>query len=113
MLASKKESKKSKQQAIDTGGVIDTKAKEDKEHNDSFEKYYNKDLDLDEGKFDFELTTPCFCTTPCRPSARGDLRAQRKCHKLHFTRKFRESADTATEGVNDARPDLGAEELAR
>ena len=48
MLA-KKESKKSKQQAIDTG-VIDEKKKEDKEHNDSFEKYYNKELDLDEGK---------------------------------------------------------------
>ncbi len=45
---SKKESKKSKQQAIDIG-VIDAKTKEDKEHNDSFEKYYNKDLDLDEG----------------------------------------------------------------
>ena len=45
---SKKESKKSKQQAIDIG-VIDAKNKEDKEHNDSFEKYYNKDLDLDEG----------------------------------------------------------------
>ena len=48
LLAGKKESKKSKQQAIDTG-VIDAKQKEDKEHNDSFEKYYNKDLDLDEG----------------------------------------------------------------
>ncbi len=48
LLAGKKE-KKSKQQAIDTG-VIDSKQKEDKEHNDSFEKYYNKDLDLDEGK---------------------------------------------------------------
>ena len=34
---------------MDTG-VIDAKTKEDKEHNDSFEKYYNKDLDLDEGK---------------------------------------------------------------
>lgn len=50
LLAGKKESKKSKQQAIDTG-VIDAKQKEDKEHNDSFEKYYNKDLDLDEGKY--------------------------------------------------------------
>ena len=30
--------------------MIDAKMKEDKEHNDSFEKYYNKDLDLDEGK---------------------------------------------------------------
>lgn len=50
LLPGKKESsRKSKQQAIDTG-VIDAKAKEDKEHNDSFEKYYNKDLDLDEGK---------------------------------------------------------------
>ena len=45
---SKKEAKKSKQQAIDIG-VIDAKKGEDKEHNDSFEKYYNKDLDLDEG----------------------------------------------------------------
>ena len=48
-LLAGKEKKKSKQQAIDTG-VIDSKQKEDKEHNDSFEKYYNKDLDLDEGK---------------------------------------------------------------
>mmetsp|Transcript_11717 Transcript_11717/g.14822 ORF Transcript_11717/g.14822 Transcript_11717/m.14822 type:complete len:97 (+) Transcript_11717:66-356(+) len=46
-VLSKRESKKSKQQAIDTG-VIDAKQKEDKEQNDSFEKYYNKDLDLDE-----------------------------------------------------------------
>lgn len=46
----KRESKKqSKQQAIDTG-VIDAKQKEEKEQSDSFEKYYNKDLDLDEGK---------------------------------------------------------------
>ena len=50
LLSGKKETKKSKQQAIDTGGVIEAKQKEDKEHNDSFEKYYNKDLDLDEGR---------------------------------------------------------------
>ncbi len=49
ILNSKKEKKSKQQQAIDTG-VIDAKTKEDKEHNDSFEKYYNKDLDLDEGK---------------------------------------------------------------
>ena len=55
LLAGKKESKKSKQQAIDTG-VIDAKQKEDKEHNDSFEKYYNKDLDLDEGKYGWSGT---------------------------------------------------------
>jgi hypothetical protein len=29
------------------GATVDN-GKEDKEHNDSFEKYYNKDLDLDE-----------------------------------------------------------------
>jgi len=34
---------------MDTG-VIDAKQKEEKEQSDSFEKYYNKDLDLDEGK---------------------------------------------------------------
>jgi len=28
----------------------DKDGKGNKEHNDSFEKYYNKDLDLDEGK---------------------------------------------------------------
>ena len=50
LLAGKKETKKSKQQTADTG-VIDAKQKEDKEHNDSFEKYYNKDLDLDEGRY--------------------------------------------------------------
>lgn len=49
ILGSKKERKNSKQHAIDIG-VSDVKTKEDKEHNDSFEKYYNKDLDLDEGK---------------------------------------------------------------
>ena len=48
LIGGRKE-KKSKQQVTDTG-VIDAKQKEDKEHNDSFEKYYNKDLDLDEGK---------------------------------------------------------------
>jgi len=32
---------------MDTG-VIDAKQKEEKEQSDSFEKYYNKDLDLDE-----------------------------------------------------------------
>lgn len=33
-------------------GVVgdDKDGKDGKEHNDSFEKYYNKDLDLDEGK---------------------------------------------------------------
>ena len=34
-------------------GVVgdDKDGKDGKEHNDSFEKYYNKDLDLDEGKW--------------------------------------------------------------
>jgi hypothetical protein len=54
LLGSKKEKKNSKQQAIDIG-VSDVKAKEDKEHNDSFEKYYNKDLDLDEGKLSYRM----------------------------------------------------------
>ena len=39
-------------------GVVgdDKDGKDGKEHNDSFEKYYNKDLDLDEGKqFKFSL----------------------------------------------------------
>lgn len=33
-------------------GVIDGNKNSKKEHNDSFEKYYNKDLDLDEGKWE-------------------------------------------------------------
>ena len=32
------------------GVMEEGKEKDGKEHNDSFEKYYNKDLDLDEGK---------------------------------------------------------------
>ena len=36
-------------------GVVgdDKEGKDGKEHQDSFEKYYNKDLDLDEGKWYF------------------------------------------------------------
>ena len=64
-VLSKRESKKSKQQAIDTG-VIDAKAKEDKEQNDSFEKYYNKDLDLDEGK-SADPASMCVCDPVVRP----------------------------------------------
>ena len=36
-------------------GVTDLEKAKEKEHNDSFEKYYNKDLDLDEGKQAFLL----------------------------------------------------------
>ena len=47
-----KKDKKSKQVAVSDIGVVgdDKDGKDGKEHNDSFEKYYNKDLDLDEGK---------------------------------------------------------------
>lgn len=40
--------------------MIENPAKEaEREHNDSFEKYYNKDLDLEEGKplFSYTLTS--------------------------------------------------------
>ena len=38
--------------AVSDIGVVgdDKEGKDGKEHQDSFEKYYNKDLDLDEGK---------------------------------------------------------------
>ena len=75
MLGGKKDAKKSKTHAIDIG-VSDVKAKEEKEHNDSFEKYYNKDLDLDEGKWAYGCvgdTYSSFYATVLRPSARGDL----------------------------------------
>ena len=39
-------------------GVTDLEKAKEKEHNDSFEKYYNKDLDLDEGKRAFLSLTP-------------------------------------------------------
>jgi hypothetical protein len=75
MLGGKKDAKKSKTHAIDIG-VSDVKAKEEKEHNDSFEKYYNKDLDLDEGKCGYGCvgdTNSSFYATVLRLSARGDL----------------------------------------
>lgn len=47
-LLSKKE-RKSKQ--IDQMDRVEQSAKDpEREHNDSFERYYNKDLDLEEGK---------------------------------------------------------------
>lgn len=51
-----KKDKKSKQSSVSDIGVMDDGPanKEGKEHTDSFEKYYNKDLDLDEGKL-FEI----------------------------------------------------------
>jgi hypothetical protein len=42
-----KKDKKAKQANVSDTGITDT-GKDEKEHNDSFEKYYNKDLDLDE-----------------------------------------------------------------
>ena len=52
-----KKDKKSKQVAVSDIGVVgdDKDGKDGKEHNDSFEKYYNKDLDLDEGKLNISL----------------------------------------------------------
>ena len=121
-LLSKKDKKSSKQQISDTG-VIDSKTKEDKDHNDSFEKYYNKDLDLDEGRCRtiskaqvsllWLILFDMFPALTCRPSARRDLRTQRKCHQLHLIRKFRESSDLALEGTDYAGTDLCSEELAR
>lgn len=53
LLVGKKDGKKKQSQVSDIG-VIDSgdgkDGKEGKEQNDSFEKHYNKDLDLDEGK---------------------------------------------------------------
>ena len=40
-------------------GVTDLEKQKEKEHNDSFEKYYNKDLDLDEGKSAVSETVLC------------------------------------------------------
>lgn len=53
MLGGKKDTKK-KQANVSDIGVLESEgkdAKEGKEQNDSFEKHYNKDLDLDEGKY--------------------------------------------------------------
>jgi hypothetical protein len=41
-----KKDKKTKQANVSDTGITETA--DEKEHNDSFEKYYNKDLDLDE-----------------------------------------------------------------
>lgn len=123
-LLAKKDKKSSKQHISDTG-VIDAKAKEDKDHNDSFEKYYNKDLDLDEGRCRNNVGwwTICFLlillddmflpVLVCRPSACRHLRAQRECHQFHLTRKFRKSSDLALESADYAGLDLGSEKLAR
>jgi hypothetical protein len=43
-----KKDKKSKQADVADMGNTSKEGKDSKEHNDSFEKYYNKDLDLDE-----------------------------------------------------------------
>ena len=51
LLGGKKD-KKAKQAAVSDIGVIDGAGNDEKkDHTDSFEKYYNKDLDLDEGTF--------------------------------------------------------------
>ena len=50
MLQSRKTKSSSKHQAVDMGVTDLENKKGEKDHNDSFEKYYNKDLDLDEGK---------------------------------------------------------------
>jgi len=67
---SKTETRKGKRQkGLDNSEGIAGDAKE--EHgNDSFEKYYNKELDLDEGKQPLNLWF--------RPSACCDLRINRK-----------------------------------
>jgi hypothetical protein len=47
-LLGNKKDKKSKQADVADMGNTSKEGKDSKEHNDSFEKYYNKDLDLDE-----------------------------------------------------------------
>ena len=73
------------------------------DHNDSFEKYYNKDLDLEEGKhkatFDNHFNA-------CRLSANRYLRAVWVSNQLHFTRVVWKGADVVAEGSYDAWTDL-------
>ena len=115
ILGSKKERKNSKQHAIDIG-VSDVKTKEDKEHNDSFEKYYNKDLDLDEGKLvavGVGDTNVWFYANVLRLSASCHLWVERERHQLHFPRKFWKGADPLAESTDDARTNFGWEESSR
>ena len=51
-----KKSKIAAERLSDIGVIDGAKEKEDKDHCDSFEKYYNKDLDLDEGKHNLNIT---------------------------------------------------------
>jgi hypothetical protein len=74
----------------DMGVMEEGKEKDGKEHNDSFEKYYNKDLDLDEGKTRLlsflndqsQLLTHLYYVNRLGPSC--NIRAERKCHQLHL-----------------------------
>jgi len=68
--SSKAETRKGKRQkGLDNSEGIAGDTKEE-HNNDSFEKYYNKELDLDEGKLPLNLSF--------RPSACRNLRINRK-----------------------------------
>jgi hypothetical protein len=91
--------KKERKQKIDSLTEIQP------EHNDSFEKFYNKDLDLEEGKnFSAALTF----VIECRLGARRYLRAVRISNKLHFLGIVRKGTDPASESPDDARVDPSA-----
>lgn len=109
LLGGKKDIKKKQSQTADIG-VIDgdgKDGKDGKEQNDSFEKHYNKDLDLDEGK---HLNR---ASHSCRLSASCNLRAERERDQLHFSRELREGLDPLAEVTNNARPDIGRQEPKR
>lgn len=76
----------------------------EREHNDSFEKFYNKDLDLEEGKSFFRLhrASPPNIAAVFRPSPSGDLRTVRISHKLHLPRIIRKRAYPASKSVDNA-----------
>ena len=91
--------KKERKQKIDSLTEIQP------EHNDSFEKFYNKDLDLEEGK-NFSLTLNF--VFECRLGARRYLRALRISSKLHLLGVVRKGPDPASESPDDARIDPSA-----
>jgi len=106
LLGGKKDIKKKQSQTADIG-VIDgdgKDGKDGKEQNDSFEKHYNKDLDLDEGK---HLTRT---SHSCRPSSSCDLRVERERDQLHFARELREGSYPLAEVADNARTDRGGQE---
>jgi hypothetical protein len=69
----------------------------DADHNDSFEKYYNKDLDLEEGKAIY------FDNCSYRPGTHRDLWTKRVSNKLYILRVVWKGPDASPEGAHDAR----------